>query len=455
MRRVPIGDGEVITLVTISTDPPEDLEPGFAEWRAQALAAAGMLAAVLDERVAGRELFEDALLYRKGSFVGAADMRGKLRTYLPYEVSASDQHALDLLANLSASESSPVARAARLYRRAALEGPTADAYAMLWVAAECFSEHRSPSKKDIEQALEEAGIDPSAFPISVGHLIDLRGKIQHHGVESDDRLGIAFYEMEAVVRTLIRQSAGITGGWFPASDNPAGFADPFDAMVAEEQRDRASEWHSGVLPPASAPRSLRIPRRTTRPQDDPRLDLDPAFGQAGPAIANFVLDALEWFDPGLHLKVRASPPSHISQDSQLGANATEIWILPERLGDGQDTKAFVNFFWDLVSLVGCASAQAHGAESKGDGIALVQGLGAWFQYTRLVVYGEYEAELLAIPTESDPISLGKLCGWAAAGDARAIAATNELDGDLRKFADGLIEVLGRMRPVAPVWLLRN
>ncbi len=455
MQRIPVGDGEIITLVTITTEPPEDLEVGFPEWRAQALAASGMLAAVLDERVAGSELFEDAVLYRAGSFVGAADIRGKVRTYLPFEVNESDQQALDALTALDASESSPVARAARLYRRAALEGPTADAYAMLWVAAECFSDHRSPSKKDIENALDEAGIDPSGFPISVGHLIDLRGKIQHHGVESDDRLGTAFYEMEAVVRTLIRQSAGTTSGWFPAADNPAGFADPFDAVIAKAQRGRVSQWHSDALPPVEDPSPLRIPRRSSRPHDDPRLEIDPAFGNAGPGIANFVLDAIEWFDPNLRLQVNAKPPSHMPDDSQLGANAKEIWIRPERLGDGQDAKAFINFFWDLVSLVGCASAQAHGAESKEEGVALVQALGAWFQYTRLVTYGEYDAELVAIPTDTDHISLGKICGWAAAGDTRAKAAINSLDGTPRKLADDIVELLSHMHPVAPVGLLED
>lgn len=455
MKRVPVGDGEAIALVTISTDPPADLEAGFAEWRAQALAAAGMLAAVLDERVAGRELFEDAVLYRGGSFVGGADMRGKVRTYLPFEVDQSDQQALNLLATLSASESSPVARAARLYRRAALEGPTADAYAMLWVAAECFSEKGSPSKKDIEKALKESGIDPAGFPIGVGHLIDLRGKIQHHGVESDDRLATAFYEMEAVVRTLIRQSAGITGGWWPASDNPAGFADPFDAAVARAQGQRSSAWHPNRLPPVEDPMPLRIPRRSPNPSDDPRLDVDADLGNAAQALSSCVLDAIEWFDPRLHLKIRATPPPHISEDAPFWADGQEIWIALDRLENDQDSAAIVNFFWDLVSLVGFASAQANGAESRGDGVALVQAFGAWFQYTRLVTYGEYEADLVAIPTGTDHISLGKLCGWAAAGDARAIAAIAGLDGPPKTLADDIVEVLSHMRPVAPVQLLGN
>ena len=42
------------------------------------------------ERVAGDELFEDALLLAAGEFVGAADMRGAVRTFLPFDVTAAD-----------------------------------------------------------------------------------------------------------------------------------------------------------------------------------------------------------------------------------------------------------------------------------------------------------------------------------------------------------------------------
>lgn len=126
-------------------------------WRPRALAAAGMLAAVLDERVAGREVFEDAIVFHEGTFIGAADMRGRVRTYLPFEVNPADQRALDRLAELTASEASPVACAARLYRRAALEGPTADAYAMLWVAAECLASIEAPHRRTSKRPSRPGG----------------------------------------------------------------------------------------------------------------------------------------------------------------------------------------------------------------------------------------------------------------------------------------------------------
>lgn len=455
MRRDDLAANEVITLLSITTPPPGSLEDGFAEWRPRALAAAGMLAAVLDERVAGHEVFEDAILFHEGKFVGAADMRGKVRTYLPFEVNTADRGALDRLGELTASESSPVARAARLYRRAALEGPTADAYAMLWVAAECFSEHRSPSKKDIEMTLRTGGMDPDGLPISIGRLIDLRGKIQHHGVEADDRLTLAFYEMEAVVRTLIRQEAEIEGGWWPAADNPAGFSAPFDSAVAAAQQDRETEWHRGELPPVEVPVELRVPRRTANPHLDPRLQIDPRIGDSAPLIAACVLDAIEWLDPEMSLRIDYERPDNAPSDLTAAASAERLWISQERLDTAaqDDPVGFVGLVWELVPMVGFAYAQRIGIESRGNGVAMVEAVGARLQYLRLVKHGEFPVDELVMPSGTDLQSLGKLSGWAAAGDTRALISVEALKGDAYDLASSILAVLAEMPLAAPVHVL--
>lgn len=457
MRRVEVGKGELIALFSIATAPvPENLREGFAAWRTRALAAAGMVAAVLDERVAGPELLEDAILFREGTYVGAADARENVRTYLPFEVNAGDRQTLECLKDLTASESSTVARAARLYRRAALEGPTADSYATLWVAAECFSEHRTPSRKDIEAALSEAGINPRGLPISVSHLIDLRGKIQHHGLESDDRLTTAFYEMEAVVRTLIRQEAGLRGGWWPASDNPAGFTTPFDAAVFHMHGQGTSHWHTDRLPSAEAPSPLQLPRRTPNPEADPRVDLSPGFGQVEPLIATIVLDAIEWTDPNMTLQVTLGTPPNVPASLATGANANFLWLSEESIDGAEDPDnpgVLVNLVWDLVALVGFALAQRRGIRSRGEGVAVVQGYGSWLQYTRLVVYGEYSPDFLSIPGGHDPVSVGKLSGWAAAGDARATSSVEDLEGRAYELARSTVKELQELQLAAPTYLL--
>lgn len=457
MRRIEVGDGELVALFSLHCTPvPENLEAAFVRWRARALAAAGMLAAVLDERVVGRELFEDAIILREGDFLGAADLRSGVRTFLPFEVGATDRFALDQLAEISLSETSAVARAARLYRRAALEGPTADAYATLWVAAECFSEHRSPSRKAIEAALAEAGMNPDGMPLHVGRLIELRAKIQHHGLEEDDRLRTAFYEMEAVVRALIRQDMKLRGGWWPATDNPAGFAEPFDRAVAGLMGPGDTQWHESTLPAAVEPLPQRLPRRVVNPVADPRLELDARIGPVRNLIASIVLDALEWQAPDELIAVKIDLRPEAPAGTMKSADATTIrfarpWL--EGVEDPAHPERIVNLVWDLHALVAASLAQRAGLTSGGDGITAIEAIGAWSQYRRLITHGDFDASLLKIPSERDEMALGKLAGWAAAGDARAIVATAGLTGRERHLVQALVASLLEDTPGPPTNVL--
>jgi len=432
MHREEIGAGELIAIFAIRTAPvPSDFDSAYAGWRARALAAAGTLTAVLDERVAGPELFEDAVLLARGRFVGGADMHGQVRSFLPYELNAADRDAVTQLADVSLDENSAVARASRLYRRAALEGPTADAYATLWIAAECFSDHGSPSRKEIEAALRAGGLDPDGLPLHVGLLIDLRAKIQHKGLGGHDRLRTAFYEMEAIVRCLIRQRSGIRSGWWLAADNAAGFADPFDHAVAKLHGRGETVWHEDVLPPVVSPDPQAIPRRVPNSTDDPRLDLGETPEPVASFLAAMVLDAIEWQDPDLELEIRVGRPDGVPADATLGSTATRVWFAEERLDGVEDPTrpdVLVNLVWEIHALVGTALAQRDGLVSRGDGAVAVAAVGAWMQYRRLVLHGEFDATAIQIPSQRDAIALGKIAGWAATGNERAIATASALDG---------------------------
>src|SRR5262249_19130303 len=159
------------------------------------------------------------------------------------------------------------------------------------------------SRPEIETALRAAGMDPDSLPISVGRLIGLRGEVQHHGREVDDRLRAAFYEMEAVVRALIRQAAGIRNGWWAASDNAAAVAEPFDEAVSRLHGPGRSIWHDEQLPPAEAGEPERLPRKIPNPLDDPRISVDEDFADACELVAAVVVDALEWLDQEVSLDV--------------------------------------------------------------------------------------------------------------------------------------------------------
>jgi hypothetical protein len=252
--------------------------------------------------------------------------------------------------------------------------------------------------------------------------------------------------MEAIVRCLIRQHADIPGGWWVAADNPAAFTDPFNAAIAEQLGPGQTDWHRDSLPPIQEPQALHIPRQVAKPEEDPRLTNASDFGDERETIARLAIDALEWMDPNAHLTVNLGRPESAPKDCFSGSNADGIWLAPERLegwNDSEQPHVLVNLVWDVYGLVGYALAQQAGIASKDEGVVVVEAIGAWLQYTRLAVYGEYDPSHLQLPDPNDPMGLGKLAGWAAAGDQRSQAAIERLRGrprDLaRAVADGIRE----------------
>jgi hypothetical protein len=156
------------------------------------------------------------------------------------------------------------------------------------------------------------------------------------------------------------------------------------------------------------------------------------------------------------LKVQLGRPPEAPSGAPFGANANSLWISEEGLkgiDDPEKPHLLVNLVWDLVGLVGFAVAQRAGAESRGNGVSFVQAFGSWLQYERLVNHGDFAAESLSIPGSDDPVSLGKLCGWAAAGDPRAEASVQGLEGEAHELAFSIIETLGQIPLAAPIPLL--
>ena len=272
----------------------------------------------------------------------------------------------------------------------------------------------------------------------------MRGEIQHQGVEDDDRVRPAFYEMEAIVRTLIRRDAGVQGGWWPASDNPAGFADPFKPMVAAHHDRGSTKWHP-TLPPVQEPVPMGIPRQVPRPDLDPRLDLDPAFGKHARLIAGLAIDALEWQDADMSLKVMHGCPDGAPAEADRGSRAGEIWLDPsvfEGIEDPPRPEQVAPLAWEMPLLVGTAIAQAAGIVSEGRGVIAVEACGRYFQYQRAAAMGDFDPDWLQTPEPTTPIGLGKIAGWGGAGHepSRAVAATIE-EGEDGEMVRELIDAM--------------
>lgn len=453
MVRELVGDGERILVLSEAESPlPEDVEGALLLWRSRAHAAAGALAAVLDERVASEVIFEDAVVLAHGRPVGALDLRERIRTFLPLEVTALDQPALSALTQVPLGDGSGVARAARLYRRAVLEGPTADAYVMLWVAAESLLDTPQPRRVDLDALLADAGMDPTALPLHTGLLIDLRGKIVHEGLEDHERLRTAYYEMEALVRVLIRRAAGLRGGWWPAH-GPAAYADPWPTRMADVDGFGTTEWHEGSLPPVTIPGPERVPRRVPGPDQELRVLLSDELlelaGEGADIISGTVSDALAWLLPDDPQAVRVDLGPRV--DHGVAVNSERILIPVDRLDgllDDDRPEVLVNLVWDLHGVVGAMATMRAGVESVDDGAAVIQATGAWHQYHRMVREGKFDAALLRMPAvvAGDNIAVGKLAGWAAAGDPRAEREVNALHGREGDLARALVEALRQSPP---------
>ncbi len=55
-----------------------------------------------------------------------------------------------------------------------------------------------------------------------------------------------------------------------------------------------------------------------------------------------------------------------------------------------------------------------------------------------------EIKALNLPAGGDPIAIGRLAGWASAGDVRAQQAISGLTDQEQELADSLVEALGAM-----------
>jgi hypothetical protein len=449
MVREPVGDGERIAILSIHESPlPDDLEAAFLVWRQRAEAAAGALSAVLDERVVGARLFEDAVLRAGDVTIGAIDIQERVRSFLPFEVTSLDRPALAALAGVSLGDGSLIARAARLHRRAALEGPTADAYVALFLAAESLLDTRQPRKVDLDAILTEAGIDPDGLPLHTGLLIDLRGKIVHEGLEDHERLRTAYYEMEGIVRALIRQTAGLRGGWYPGK-NLAAYATPWPDRVAASDGTPRSDWHDDGLPPVSEPAPERLPRAVLPPDREVLVTVsDGLKAAAGPHAELLAIIAAD-------ARMRLLPDDGDELTLELGIG-NGFDIEPHRILVGSDRLQKLDDVARLVALtVDFSGAMGHwvamrsiGGSSDTD-VALRSAIASWDQYVNLVIDGDLPPELLKLPSLETPTDIGVIAGWAAAGDERASGAVDALTGGPGELARATRDKLRASPPGPP------
>jgi hypothetical protein len=212
---VEIGAGIPKCVWHVPFDVSGNLVIDLAVMRQRTLGSVGALSALLDERIALEELFEDALLVnpRDEEQVTTADLTPRVRNFLPRVFSETEEQ---LVENHPESSDVPptTAVAARWYLRGAQAGPTLDSIVSFWIAIEALvPEGGKKTDKQVEDALRDAGTDLATLPISVGRLYGLRGQIVHRGLEDPPLLREGHYVLETIVRTLIRHRMGVSSSW--------------------------------------------------------------------------------------------------------------------------------------------------------------------------------------------------------------------------------------------------
>jgi hypothetical protein len=254
MERGPVEVGRhyVLTVAELDVAAPPDLAHAMVQWRDQTLAAVGLVAAVLDERLALEELVEDFIVFEpSGAPIAAADHVQLERTFPPMTGFLSDhRESLETLSQLDFSEDDPRFAAARWYLKAAQLGPVADAVVFLWIALEALAKPRygtrltpqEQSRRDVawvELALAETGFDVSTLVPSVGRLAGLRAQIVHGGLEQPQLLDQGYYALEWITRLLLRHCFGVTPetpAW-PLSPADVNLKEPYRAVALEAMKE--------------------------------------------------------------------------------------------------------------------------------------------------------------------------------------------------------------------------
>lgn len=221
MEHLGVGAERSLTIYSLDAVLPDDVRSAFRLWRSEALAAAGYLAMMLDERVAQERVLEDFSVFTPSGEVRArVDVEALVRTFEPSHPWFPEfGRELDRFVK---SDKEPRLRAAcRWYLRAATAGPTPDGFVLLWVAIEALIPAPGGGRarnqvRELETAIERAepGLDASSMiDPPIGRLAGLRAQIVHQGLESDPMINEGFYTLESLTRLILRHEFGVAQGW--------------------------------------------------------------------------------------------------------------------------------------------------------------------------------------------------------------------------------------------------
>lgn len=249
MEKPFVGAGRHITVLSLEIQVGQDVSESLATCRAKCETVAGVLVALMDERIAEELILEDmTILADDGTVRAVVDERKRVRTYeASHRWFERFEAEIEKVEALDHDEYLRLGAAVRWYHRAVLAGPTAESFVMLWIAIEAAvpAAGGAQSRNEV-RAVEEAiaGADPTLdIPAdivpSVGRMAGLRARIVHQGLEDDVELSESWYMLEAITRLLVRNIGRITGGW-PFFPDQSMLRDPFSRLKEAPK----TFWHA-------------------------------------------------------------------------------------------------------------------------------------------------------------------------------------------------------------------
>lgn len=448
---VAVGENELLTICQIRDAPPSRAGDAVADWRGEARSALGILAAALDERVAIEERFEDIINLRDGKPVSSIDVRARLRTFLPFDVTDEEKATLRSLADLRTDDLVPLTEASRWYLQAAQEGPTADAIVYLWVAIEALTPHRTTSPKTIEAMLVSAGFHPDWLgEVTIGRLAGLRADIVHRGVRDHPLIRNGYYRLETIVRVLIRNAAGIQSSWAPVL-TAAVFGER-GPEIQEMQENRETVWHDDGLPPPEEPELADLSWDRVQlqlAQDVPPMvvsyngEMQPGWeGRANHWLAR-AAEFLEVQMKPIQVTI-SNDMSGVSSDVQMAANQSGLLLRPSLFtlpNPGRELVLAQNIQEGLAQI----AVMRLGIASVSFGTTLIAMGGSWALYQAFYAPGgPFEDDDLKMnPVQPDDLNgIGMTFGAALAGSPAALRAWTTLSST----EGGPSQVLGALLP---------
>lgn len=252
-----VGAGEFLTVAERDVVVSRDLGELMATCYSTALAVVGLVAAVLDERIALDVLAADLLVFdaERDEAIGAVDHLPDIRTFQSANamLEAHIQALAAIGADTEVERESPLMLGARCYLRGAQLGPVADAIVFFWIALEALAkppygqiltreEQSRPDVAWVERAVAEAGVDPSEFEPSIGRCAGVRAEIVHGGRLQPNELRPAYYVLEQLTRLLLRVQLGIGPLGWPLSPDLSNLTEPFRSEAQQLRDDPEIVW---------------------------------------------------------------------------------------------------------------------------------------------------------------------------------------------------------------------